>query len=97
VFDLRGRTIRDGQSAIASGKVRLPGLPSRHALTIWIGEAIGVEYDLRITLGEQVILASGTALCQKQNGKWRIVHMNHSNRPNGTGTGTRGALDWSRD
>jgi ketosteroid isomerase-like protein len=45
-----------------------------------IGEAIWVEYDLRITLGEQVILARGTALCQKQDGKWRIVHMNHSNR-----------------
>ncbi len=43
-----------------------------------IGEAIWVEYDLRSTLGERVIVARGTALCQKFNGKWRIVHMNYS-------------------
>lgn len=46
-----------------------------------IGDAIWVEDDLRITLGDRVILARGTALCEKQNGQWRIVHMNHSNRP----------------
>jgi ketosteroid isomerase-like protein len=44
-----------------------------------IGEAIWVEYDLRITVGEQVVRARGSALCQKQDGKWRMVHMNHSN------------------
>lgn len=57
--------------------------PARLALTPrahhMIGEAIWVEYDLRITLGERLILARGTALCEKQDGKWRIVHMNHSN------------------
>jgi ketosteroid isomerase-like protein len=47
-----------------------------------LGEAMWVEYDLRITLGQQVILARGTALCKKEEqGKWRIVHMNHSSPP----------------
>jgi len=53
---------------------------AHHAL----GEAIWVEYDLRVTQGQQVILARGTALCQKESGKWRIVHMNHSNPPSQT-------------
>jgi hypothetical protein len=43
-----------------------------------MGEAIWLEYDLRIEMGQQLILARGTALCQKENGRWRIVHMNHS-------------------
>jgi ketosteroid isomerase-like protein len=43
-----------------------------------IGDAIWMEYDLRITLGDQIITARGTALCQKAGGRWRIVHMNHS-------------------
>ncbi len=43
-----------------------------------IGEAIWVEYDLRITLGDRIIQARGTALCQKTDRRWRIVHMNHS-------------------
>lgn len=43
-----------------------------------VGDAIWLEYDLRITLSDQVIVARGTALCQKQDGRWRIVHMNHS-------------------
>ncbi|HKD44435.1 MAG TPA: nuclear transport factor 2 family protein [Candidatus Angelobacter sp.] len=47
-----------------------------------IGDAIWVEYDLRIIVGERVIRARGTALCQKEDGAWRIVHMNHS-RPSG--------------
>lgn len=47
---------------------------AHHAL----GDAIWIEYDLRIEAGQQLILARGTALCQKENGKWRIVHMNHS-------------------
>ena len=46
-----------------------------------IGDAIWVEYDLRITLGEQIIVARGTALCEKSEGRWRIVHMNHSSPP----------------
>jgi len=28
-----------------------------------------------------VIVARGTALCRKEEGKWRIVHMNHSSPP----------------
>lgn len=44
-----------------------------------IGDAIWMEYDLRVTIGDQIIAARGTALCQKTEGKWRIVHMNHSN------------------
>jgi ketosteroid isomerase-like protein len=46
-----------------------------------IGDAIWVEYDLRITMGQQTILARGTALCEKSGGRWRIVHMNHSTPP----------------
>jgi ketosteroid isomerase-like protein len=46
-----------------------------------IGDAIWVEYDLRITMGQQIILARGTALCEKTGGRWRIVHMNHSTPP----------------
>lgn len=46
-----------------------------------LGEAMWVEYDLRITMGERAITARGTALCQKEDGRWRIVHMNHSTPP----------------
>lgn len=45
-----------------------------------IGDAIWMEYDLKIVLQEEVILARGTALCRKSEGRWRIVHMNHSTR-----------------
>lgn len=43
-----------------------------------IGDAIWVEYDLRIEMGAQVLLARATALCEKKPGRWRIIHMNHS-------------------
>jgi hypothetical protein len=46
-----------------------------------IGDAMWVEYDLRISIRERIISARGTALCEKQNGKWRIVHLNHSAAP----------------
>lgn len=46
-----------------------------------IGDAVWVEYDLRITLGPETIVARGTALCEKSDGRWRIVHMNHSSPP----------------
>lgn len=46
-----------------------------------IGDAIWVEYDLQISLGKETIRARGTALCEKQKDKWRIVHMNHSAPP----------------
>lgn len=46
-----------------------------------IGDAIWVEYDMRIIVGTQVINTRGTALCEKSGGRWRIVHMNHSAPP----------------
>src|SRR5262249_50464605 len=46
-----------------------------------IGDAVWVEYDLKIDVGNQIILARGTALCRKSGGQWRIVHMNHSSPP----------------
>ena len=52
---------------------RLSMVPRAHHL---IGDAVWVEYDLKIVLHQQVILARGTALCRKANGRWRIVHMN---------------------
>ena len=48
-----------------------------------IGDAIWVEYDLRVVLGDQIIQARGTALCQKAYGRWHIVHVNHSNPQTG--------------
>lgn len=54
---------------------RLSIIPRAHHA---LGEAIWVEYDLRIVQGRQEVLARGTALCQKKNGKWHIAHMNHS-------------------
>ena len=53
-------------------------VPRAHNL---IGDAVWVEYDLKIVLPQQVITARGTALCRKSAGKWRIVHMNHSSPP----------------
>lgn len=60
--------------------------PPAHLLTTArahhaIGDAIWVEYDMRIILGSQIINARGTALCEKSGGRWRIVHMNHSAPP----------------
>lgn len=43
-----------------------------------LGDAIWMEYDLHVSVAHQVIVARGTALCQKEDGKWRILHMNHS-------------------
>ncbi|HZS28299.1 MAG TPA: nuclear transport factor 2 family protein [Candidatus Angelobacter sp.] len=53
-------------------------VPRAHHL---IGDAVWVEYDLKIVLSQQIITARGTALCRKSAGRWRIVHMNHSNPP----------------
>jgi hypothetical protein len=53
-------------------------VPRAHHL---IGDAIWMEYDLKISLHGQTVLARGTALCRKSEGKWRIVHMNHSAPP----------------
>lgn len=57
---------------------QLSMVPRAHHL---IGDAVWVEYDLKIVLRQQVINARGTALCRKSDGKWRIVHMNHSSPP----------------
>jgi ketosteroid isomerase-like protein len=43
-----------------------------------IGDALWMEYDLEIRLPDRTVKARGTAFCQRQEGKWRIVHMNHS-------------------
>jgi ketosteroid isomerase-like protein len=57
---------------------QLSMVPRAHHL---IGDAVWVEYDLRIVLPGKVVVARGTALCRKSGGKWRIVHMNHSSPP----------------
>jgi hypothetical protein len=46
-----------------------------------IGDAVWVEYDLKIVVGQKIIVARGTALCRKSNGIWQIVHLNHSSPP----------------
>lgn len=43
-----------------------------------IGDAVWLEYDLRIDFGGQTILAHGAALCRDIGGKWRILHMSIS-------------------
>jgi hypothetical protein len=57
---------------------QLATIPRAHHL---IGDAAWVEYDLKIIVGQRVIVARGTALCHRNNGAWRIVHLNHSNPP----------------
>jgi ketosteroid isomerase-like protein len=54
---------------------QLSTIPRAHHL---IGDAAWVEYDLKIVVGEHVMVARGTALCHRKNGAWRIVHLNHS-------------------
>jgi len=62
----------------ADPPARVSMVPRAHHL---IGDAVWVEYDLKIEVGKQVILARGTALCRKSGDQWRIVHMNHSSPP----------------
>jgi hypothetical protein len=62
----------------ATPPAHLTMVPRAHHL---IGDAVWVEYDMKIELGQQVIMARGTALCRKSDGRWRIVHMNHSSPP----------------
>ena len=57
---------------------QLSMVPRAHHL---IGDAVWVEYDLKIMLHQQVVLARGSALCRKSGGKWRIIHMIHSSPP----------------
>jgi hypothetical protein len=57
---------------------QLTTVPRAHHL---IGDTAWVEYDLKIVVGQQMIVARGTALCSRNNGVWRIVHLNHSNPP----------------
>lgn len=57
---------------------QLTTVPRAHHL---IGDAAWVEYDLKIVVGQHVVVARGTALCHKSNGTWRIVHLNHSTPP----------------
>jgi ketosteroid isomerase-like protein len=53
--------------------------PRAHHL---LGDAIWVEYEIRATLGGQTMISRGTALCQKTDGRWQIVHLNSSSPPN---------------
>ncbi len=57
---------------------QLSTIPRAHHL---IGDAAWVEYDLKIVVGQHVMIARGTALCHRSNGAWRIVHLNHSAPP----------------
>ncbi|HET9839337.1 MAG TPA: nuclear transport factor 2 family protein [Candidatus Angelobacter sp.] len=76
---------RDAIMAYYRRKYFQPSPPGRLSMIMRahhpIGDAIWVEYDLKIVLGQQVIVARGTALCRKDRGRWRIVHMNHSSPP----------------
>lgn len=58
--------------------------PARLSLTTRahhvLGEAIWIEYDMQIEAEQQAILLRGSALCLKEDGQWRIVHMNHSRK-----------------
>ena len=49
--------------------------PRAHHFT---GDVIWLEYELRITLAQQVIHARGTALFRNSGGSWLLLHMNHS-------------------
>jgi hypothetical protein len=46
----------------------------RHA----IGTVIWVEYDMAVTVGDQVMKARGTALYQKNGERWLMSNMNYS-------------------
>jgi predicted aspartyl protease len=46
-----------------------------------MGDAVWLEYELSITMQEQVIEARGTALLRKTGEKWLLVNMHHSPRP----------------
>ncbi len=76
---------RDATMAYYRKKYFQPDPPARLSMTPrahhLIGDAIWVEYDLKIVLQQQVIQARGSALCRKNNGRWRIVHMIHSSPP----------------
>ena len=78
---------RDATMAYYRKKYFQPDPPARLSMTPrahhLIGDAIWVEYDLKIVLQQQVIQARGSALCRKSNGRWRIVHMIHSSPPPG--------------
>jgi hypothetical protein len=76
---------RDAIMAYYRKKYFQPNPPGRLSMVMrahhLIGDAVWVEYDLKIVLGQQVITARGTALCRKDRDRWRIVHMNHSSPP----------------
>jgi SnoaL-like domain/Aspartyl protease len=57
-----------------------------------IGDAAWVEYDLKIVVGQHVMVARGTALCHRINGAWRIVHLNHSTPPDPQFQTEKGAM-----
>jgi ketosteroid isomerase-like protein len=61
-----------------SPPAQLSTIPGAHHL---IGDAAWVEYDLKIVVGQHSMVGRGTALCNRKNGSWRIVHLNHSALP----------------
>lgn len=57
--------------------------PPRLTFTTRASHAIGedamwLEYDFRLNISEKVITGRGTALYRREEGRWRIVNMNHS-------------------
>ena len=43
-----------------------------------IGTVIWIEYDMSVTVGQQVMKAHGTALYQKTGERWLMSNMNYS-------------------
>lgn len=53
--------------------------PRAHHILV---DAIWVEYEIRATVEHKTMLSRGTALCQKTEGRWQVVHLNSSTPPN---------------
>ncbi len=46
-----------------------------------LGDAIWVDYDVRASMEQPTVVSRGSMLCEKRDGKWRIVHLNSSVPP----------------
>jgi hypothetical protein len=62
------------------GKAQTATLALKPRTSHAVGDVIWEEYELRITLPQQIIKARGTALYRKVGEKWLILNMNHSIR-----------------
>lgn len=58
-----------------------------------IGTVIWIEYDMAVTVGQQVMKAHGTALYQKTGERWLMSNMNYSVGENSTTDSWQGATD----